>query len=75
MYWKVPGVVKVTRNRVTPGAACGRPGRSCGAESRRPEFALPVSELITACLAPSELRFTLSEGGRGSVGSVPNVTV
>ena len=36
---------------------------------------MSVGEPITACLAPSEVGSTFAEGGRGSAGSVPNVTV
>src|SRR6476661_4844688 len=75
MYSKVPGEVKVTRNRVTPGADCARLARSCGAGVRKPELTLSEDELITACRAPSDEGTTPAEGGRGSAGSVPNVTV
>ncbi len=41
-----------------------------------PEFTVSPVELITACLlTPSEPGCTLIEGGRGSAGSVPKVTV
>jgi len=36
---------------------------------------LSVVELIVACLAPSEVGVTPAEGGLGSAGSFPKVTV
>ena len=75
MYLKVPGDVKVTRKRVTPGFDWARFARSCGAGDKNPEFTLSEVELITACRAPSKVGSTFAEGGRGSAGSVPKVTV
>jgi hypothetical protein len=75
MYLKLPGEVNVTRNRVTPGGDWASPARSCGAGDRNPEFTLAEGEAMIAWRAPSESGSTLAEGGRGSAGSVPNVTV
>src|SRR6202521_5330331 len=75
MYLNVPGDVKVTRKRVTPGGDWASPALSCGAEVKNPELTLSVGEPMTACLAPSEVGSTFAEGGRGSAGSAPKVTV
>src|SRR5262245_25449413 len=75
MYSNVPGAVKVTRKRVVPGADWGRLARSCGDGERNPEFTLSVGEAITAPRAPSDVSDTLADGGRGSAGSAPKVTV
>src|SRR5258708_2460556 len=76
MYLKVPGAVKVTRNRVTPGDDCASPTLSWGDARRIPECTLSVGEPITPCRAPSESVIT-PEGGAvgGLLGSIPNVTV
>src|SRR6266478_6879317 len=71
----MPGDVKVTRKRVTPGGDWASPARSCGAGDKNPEFTLSAGELITASLAPSEVGSTFAERGRGSAGSAPKVTV
>src|ERR1700694_130298 len=82
MYGYVPGLVKVTRNRVTPGGACANPVRSCGAGAMRPECTLSAGEVMTAWRAPSvsENNNTLgdADGGVSGVtigGSWPNVMV
>src|SRR5262245_21373544 len=75
MYSNVPAAVKVTRKRVTPGLDCARLARSCGAGDRNPEFTLSEGEPTTACRAPSDVSDTPTDGGRGSAGSVPKVTV
>src|SRR5215469_14435657 len=71
----MPGDVKVTRKRVTPGGDWASLALSCGAGDKNPEFTLSPGVLITACLAPSEVSTTFVEGGRGSSGSTPKVTV
>src|SRR6202165_6169419 len=82
MYGYVPGLVKVTRKRVTPGGACANPVRSCGAGAMRPECTLSAGEVMTAWRAPSESENnnTLgdADGGVSGVtigGSWPNVMV
>jgi hypothetical protein len=71
----LPGTVKVTRKRVTPGFACARFARSCGVGDRNPEFTLSDVDPMVASRAPSEVGDTLADAGRGSSGSAPNVTV
>jgi len=60
---------------LTPGDDWARFGRSCGAGDRNPEFTLSAGEVITACLAPSAVGDTFADGGLGSSGSMPKVTV
>src|SRR6266566_3116939 len=61
--------MKVTRKRVTPSGACGRPVRSCGASVMNPECTASEGELIMAWRAPSASTVTLAEGGIKLVGS------
>src|SRR5690242_18136946 len=75
MYSYVPGDVNVTRKCVTPGFDCGRLARSCGAGVRNPELTLSDGETMVAARAPSVVSETFADAGRGSTGSVPNVTV
>ena len=63
------------------GHVYGITRRGYGMSSKRqrgysvPELTASLAEVITACLAPSEVVETLPEGGRGSSGSEPKVTV
>src|SRR5260370_4969402 len=89
MYGYIPGVMNVTRNRVTPtggctcatgAGACGTPLRSCAAGAMNPECTLSAVELIMACRAPSGSADTLADSGvsGGDVSlscSGPQVTV
>ena len=72
MYLYVPGDVKVTRNRVTPGGDWASPARSCGAGDRNPEFTVSEAEAMTACRAPSASANTFADGGRGSASRNPS---
>ena len=72
---RLPGAVKVTRNRVMSRGASGAPIVSWFGTPMKPEFMLSFGELSIACRTPSSSKVTPGDGGISLKGSVPNVTV